>query len=227
VRIRINRHVRRGLVFAPVAVAGTVLIGALQAVRGDNASFIQPGHGFLELFQFRSWFQTTTLAIPHIDAPGAYGGFFPDRIQLLGFVRRPTFELVVQKEHVRSMSQPTLTRTCGWPLRAAHWSRCKDDPLPESALQSGLSLPDLAQPVPTILQRRAIPLIILPAGFAVNTCAWAAIIATISLVLGRVRAHRRDQAGECRHCRHRLHDDGLICPECGGDVSGRRMPAAG
>lgn len=135
-----------------------------------------------------------------------YGGFGVEREELMGVPSEQTSLAIPVRTTIRS----------GWPLAA----------LVGSVLHAGPTWP--AEPVPVegaMLRLPSgswegclVPLTILWPGFLLNTLMYAAILATLFLVPGRLRRTLRRRRGRCTHCnydRRGLPATDTLCPECG------------
>jgi hypothetical protein len=111
----------------------------------------------------------------------------------------------------------------GWPLRSLmyeaeyHWTGPQTG---DFVIRGGIELP--ARPLTSAASPhiRAIPLTLIPLGFAVNTLVYALIAAFIwhaAVTLRREHRQARRQCPECGYSRIGL-DSEARCPECGSPV---------
>jgi hypothetical protein len=122
-----------------------------------------------------------------------------------------------------SETQRLLLYAMGWPLRTL---RCHYEVIDASTveLREGVELRGSLFPPNASLPRvSALPLRPIPAGFAINTIFYAAVLWVLFAIPGVVKRHRRRSRGQCTFCGYDLRgqlpgaEAGVSnkCPECG------------
>lgn len=120
---------------------------------------------------------------------------------------------------------PIIELASGWPLRSMiSVLTVNPDGSPPHVALSGIPLN--SEPIPShfMPQARALPLHIIPLGFAVNTALAAALWWLLLFAFPTTRRLLRHRRGACLKCGYGpLGTDG--CPECGWNRSGRASSA--
>ena len=125
----------------------------------------------------------------------------------------------------RHISPPVLLQKAyGFPFRSMYWNwdsgSRRANPMPQNFLSNGMTLkPHTHNMRPSTFSldhHRALPLLVLPFGFALNTVITALLLWLLFISLVKLRRTVRRRRGLCVTCAYDLRGaEHEACPECG------------
>jgi hypothetical protein len=117
--------------------------------------------------------------------------------------------------------QTTWTVIAGWPQKGLYCTRKLDRSVSRDIKRFGVTLKDSHNTKPSF-GWRALPLMPIFPGFAINTIFYAAIVWVLFAVPGAIRRRVRRKRGQCAACGYSLRENpSEKCPECGAKATNR------